>query len=324
MAARDDLSLELPTWPVHQELAKAVGDWLDQLSQIRRLSAHSLDGYRRDLKQFLQFLSGYKGQEVTLNTLAGLKSLDFRAWLAHRHREKYDNSSTARALSALRGLYSYLDRQNLAHNPVIQALRGPKLKQFLPKPLDPEQSKSCLKALSVDESGEDREPWVNQRDLAILTLLYGCGLRVGEALSLNRKDWPNEDVLRITGKGQKTRLVPLLPIVRQQVAQYLKMVPFGVSADDPLFLGVKGGRLNPRMVQRRMEELRGLLTLPETATPHALRHSFATHLLGAGGDLRTIQELLGHASLSTTQRYTAVDIERLMAVHQATHPRANF
>ena len=219
----------------------------------------------------------------------------------------------------MRGFFRFLDRQGVLHNPAIHAVRAPRLSRSVPRPLTPDQSTDLL----AEAEADDGETWVGQRDLALFMLLYGAGLRIGEALALDVRDATGAgDSLRVTGKGNKQRVVPLLPRVRQAIDAYLALRPDGAPADAPLFVGVQGKRLNPGVAQRRFRELRALLDLPESATPHALRHSFATHLLGGGADLRTIQELLGHASLQTTQRYTEVDAEGLLAVYRAAHPRA--
>ncbi len=247
----------------------------------------------------------------SLAALEALGPADFRAYLAARAQDGIGRSSTARALSTLRGFFRFLDRRGFAKNAALAAVRTPKLPRSVPKPLSAEDARLALERIVALAEA----PWIGQRDLAILTLLYGCGLRLSEALGLMRGEAPLEPgMLSITGKGRKTRLVP--------VAAYLALCPHRLAAKGPLFVGVRGGPLNPRLVQRQMQRLRALLGLPETATPHALRHSFATHLLAGGGDLRSIQELLGHASLSTTQRYTAVDAERLLAVYERAHPRA--
>jgi integrase/recombinase XerC len=243
---------------------------------------------------------------------------DFRAWLARRTADGAERSSTARGLSVVRGFVRFLERRGLAASPALKVLRAPKLPHSVPKPLTAPDAVAAVAAPAEFVASA----WQAKRDIAILTLLYGCGLRISEALGLTRAEAPKGEVLAITGKGRKDRIVPILPAVREAAAEYVAACPYPLPADGPLFVGARGGPLNPRLVQRQMQNLRGLLGLPETATPHALRHSFATHLLGGGGDLRAIQELLGHASLSTTQRYTAVETERLLAVYESAHPRA--
>ena len=307
-------------------LRRAVGQWYTQLSAERRASAHTLDAYGHDLGAFLDFLAFHQGGPPGLADLAALKSGDFRAWLAHRTQAGLARSSTARALSVVRGFYRFLDREGLAHNAAIGAVRSPRQTRAVPKALAVGEMSDLLDSAAAP-ARDTSEPWVAARDVAVLTLLYGCGLRISEALGLNRRDAPKKvgptgSSLTVDGKGGKQRRVPVLPIVVDAIAEYIAACPHTLKPEGPLFVGVRGGRLNARTVQARMQNLRGQLGLPKEATPHALRHSFATHLLGAGGDLRAIQELLGHASLSTTQRYTDVDAERLLDVYAKAHPRA--
>nr|WP_041797044.1 tyrosine recombinase XerC [Pararhodospirillum photometricum] len=304
--------------PCPPDLARVLADWLGWMGRERRASPHTLLAYARDLAAFLAFLRDYRGEEVSLGVLAALDAADFRAYLTARTNEGLSRPSLARALSALRNLFRWLDREDHIHNAALDSLRTPKLPQAVPKALSEEEAAETLAATRDLQD----EPWVAKRDLALFTLLYGCGLRLGEALDLDRGDWPRGEVLRILGKGRKERLVPLLPVVSEALDDYLEACPFPGGPGTPLFLGQRGARLNPGVVQRQMRRLRALLGLPESATPHALRHSFATHLLAHGGDLRTIQELLGHASLSTTQRYTKVDSVGLARLHRETHPRA--
>jgi integrase/recombinase XerC len=308
--------------PIHfsacADLARAVDQWRDWLAAERRASAHTLDAYGRDLAAFLAFLVDHLGAEPDLAALAGLGAADFRAFLAHRGADGLGRSSLARTMSTLRGFFKHLDRAGLVHNPALKAVKSPRPPKSVPKPLAADEA---LEALSTAAELHD-DPWLAARDVALFTLLYGAGLRLGEALALRRRDIPKGETMVITGKGRKQRVVPVLPVVKDAIADYLARSPYPMEADEPLFLGARGGPLNPGVVQRQMRRLRLLLGLPDTATPHALRHSFATHLLAGGGDLRTIQELLGHASLSTTQRYTQVDAARLTAVYQAAHPRA--
>jgi integrase/recombinase XerC len=292
--------------------------WLDWLTHEKRASPHSVDGYGRDLAAFLDFLQEHLGQAPTLAALAALAPSDFRAYLAHRFDAGLARSSAARALSALRGFFRFLDRRGLVANAAIATVRTPRLPKSVPKALSEDEAAQSLEAIE----GLALQPWMGKRDLALVTLLYGCGLRLGEALALTRAEAPRGDSLTVTGKGNKQRVVPVLPVVRDAIADYLAHCPWRLAPDAPLFVGARGGPLNPGVVQRQVRRLRAALGLPETATPHALRHSFATHLLGSGGDLRSIQELLGHASLSTTQRYTTVDSARLLEVHRAAHPRA--
>ncbi|MEO5338444.1 MAG: tyrosine recombinase XerC [Magnetospirillum sp. WYHS-4] len=284
----------------------------------KRMSAHTVEAYGHDVAAFLDFAAGHLGHPPGLADLAGLETRDFRAWLSRRNADGLARSSTARALSTLRGFFRFLDRRGLGHNAALGALRGPKVPKSVPKALEEPDALEAVEA--VQELSDD--DWIGKRDAAVLTLLYGCGLRIGEALGLTRAQAPLGDSLRVTGKGNKQRLVPVLPAVNEAIQAYLAACPYPLRPEDPLFLGARGGALDPAIVQRQMRRLRALLGLPETATPHALRHSFATHLLAGGGDLRTIQELLGHASLSTTQRYTDVDAARLQAVYRDAHPRA--
>lgn len=302
------------------DLAAAVGDWTAWLRGQRRASPHTLAAYASDLAGFLGFLSGHLGKRVALADLARLRPADFRAWLTARANAGLGRRSQARALSVLRGFFRWLQRAGLVENPALAALRAPRLPATLPRALTGREAAQALEAV-----GElSRDDWVAKRDRAVLTLLYGCGLRIGEALALTAGQAPQagQEALVVLGKGRKERVLPLLPAVTAAVEAYVAACPWPLPAEGPLFRGVRGGALSPRRVQERVQELRLLLGLPEDATPHALRHSFATHLLGAGGDLRAIQELLGHASLSTTQRYTAVDSERLLSVYDAAHPRA--
>ncbi|MBF0306481.1 MAG: tyrosine recombinase XerC [Alphaproteobacteria bacterium] len=299
-------------------LRDAVEGWRGWLDDERRASAHTLDGYSRDLAGFLAFLREHLGEEPGLAALGSLSPADFRAFMARRSGEGVSRSSLARCMSSLRSFFRWLDRGGKVHNPALTAVRSPRPPRSVPKPLAPDEA---LETLATAAELQD-EPWLAARDTALFTLLYGCGLRLGEALSLNRRDMPRGEAMTITGKGRKQRVVPLLPVVVEAVAAYVALCPHKGATDSPLFLGARGKRLDPGVVQRQMRSLRALLGLPETATPHALRHSFATHLLAGGGDLRTIQELLGHASLSTTQRYTEVDSARLMTIYGDAHPRA--
>jgi integrase/recombinase XerC len=302
------------------DLADALQRWQAWLTAERRSSAHTLAAYGRDLAAFLDFLREHLGAEPSLAALEALTPADFRAYLARRAAEDLRRSSIARALSALRGFFRFLDRRGLARNAALAAVKTPKLPKSVPKALTVAEVE---KALAEPNDAAREAPWIGTRDTAILYLLYGCGLRLSEALGLTRREAPlAAGTLTVTGKGNKTRQVPVLPAVAEAVEAYLALCPYRLAPDGPLFLGARGGALNPRLVQKRLQALRGALDLPETATPHALRHSFATHLLAGGGDLRAIQELLGHASLTTTQRYTAVDAERLLAVYDKAHPRA--
>jgi integrase/recombinase XerC len=300
------------------DVIRAVEAWGRWMAAERRCSVHTLDGYGRDLAGFLSFLTDHRGEPPGLDTLAELQAADIRSWLAQRSSGGIAKSSLARGLSTLRNFFRYLDRHDLAHNPAVIAVKGPRPPRSVPKALAPDEA---LETLTAAAEMYD-EPWLAARDVALFTLLYGCGLRLGEALGLEGRHAPAADTMVITGKGRKQRLVPVLPVVRDAIAKYLRLCPYRPGPADKLFVGARGGPLNPGVVQRQMRRLRPLLGLPDTATPHALRHSFATHLLAGGGDLRTIQELLGHASLSTTQRYTNVDQAQLIRIHGAHHPRA--
>lgn len=300
-------------------LARAVDEWQRWLRHEKRASRHTLDAYNRDLGAFLTFLQSHMGGSPGLPDLEGLAAADFRAWMARRASDGLSRSSTARAMSVLRGFFRWLEREGHGANHAIRAMRSPKRPHGIPKPLTVGDTDLLLSSVDLLPG----EPWETQRDVALFTLLYGCGLRISEALDLNRREAPIGDSLTVTGKGNKQRMLPVLPVVREAVQAYIKLCPWQPGDGGPLFVGVRGKRLNPGVAQKRLRELRLLLGLPDTVTPHALRHSFATHLLSGGGDLRTIQELLGHASLSTTQRYTAVDSDSLMAAYRAAHPRAD-
>jgi integrase/recombinase XerC len=295
----------------------AIAEWQAWLTAEKRASAHTIAAYGSDLARFFAFLIDHLGVAPDLADLARLRAADFRAYLAQRAGEDLAASSRARAMSVLRGFFRFLDRRGLVHNHDLATVRSPKLPASVPKPL------TEIDAASTLASVDDAHPWIAKRDIAVLTLLYGCGLRLAEALGLRRREAPlSAGTIRITGKGNKQRMVPILPVVAAAIADYLAACPHGLGPDEPLFVGARGGPLNPRLVQGRMAQLRRALSLPESATPHALRHSFATHLLAGGGDLRAIQELLGHSSLSTTQRYTAVDMTRLIEIYDQAHPRA--
>lgn len=300
------------------ELQEAVQAWQSWLAHEKRSSKNTVEAYASDLFRFLAFINDHLGFSPDLKDLEGLKAMDFRAYLSHRMSQGLARASTARTMSTLRGFFRFLEKNEIIKNAAIHAVRTPKVPRSLPKPLTAEDALMAVE--DVAELSDD--DWVGKRDVAVLTLLYGMGLRISEALNLNRRDVPQGDSMIITGKGNKQRLAPVLPIIRDAIQDYLAVCPFTGDGDSPLFLGKQGKRLNASIIQKRMRELRSLLGLPETATPHALRHSFATHLLSDGGDLRTIQELLGHASLSTTQRYTEVDTGHLMSVYRNTHPRA--
>ncbi|HEX5454556.1 MAG TPA: tyrosine recombinase XerC [Stellaceae bacterium] len=299
------------------DLRAAIEAWAGWLGGERRASPHTLAAYTRDLAGFCGFLTGHLGEAPDLAAIGALSPADLRAFLAWRAAQ-VERASVARGLSVVRGFLRFLERRGLAACPAIAVLRAPKAPRGVPKPLSVEDAAEIIEAPDAFVASG----WQARRDVAVLTLLYGSGLRISEALGLTRAAAPLGEQITITGKGNKQRLLPILPAVRDAVAAYLAACPHPLAAKGPLFVGARGGPLHPRLVQRRMAEMRAALGLPETATPHALRHSFATHLLAGGGDLRAIQELLGHASLSTTQRYTAIDTARLFAVYEAAHPRA--
>ena len=299
------------------ELQSQVANWQRDLGAIRRLAAKTLSAYLGDLGQFLAFLASHTGGEVGMPTLKELRAADIRAFLASRRNDDIGSRSLARELSAIKSFFGYLEREGILASEALATIRTPKQPRSLPKALTVLEARATI--TTVDEIEET--PWIAARDMAVISLLYGAGLRISEALAISRADL-DSSALRVTGKGGKTRLVPLISPVRQAIDTYLGLCPYKPGADEPLFRGAKGGVLSPRLIQLRLEQLRGALGLPPTATPHALRHSFATHLLGRGGDLRAIQELLGHASLSTTQIYTAVDTDRLLDAYRNAHPRA--
>ncbi|SIR24442.1 tyrosine recombinase XerC [Bosea sp. TND4EK4] len=297
-------------------------DWLRHLSAERRLSPKTLEAYARDFSQFTAFLTEHLGGPPALSDIAALKPVDLRAFLGRRRRDGVGNRTLMRQLAALRSFARFGERNGKLPAAAFSATRGPRLPKSLPRPLEPAAARAVTQADS--RAGEERPDWILARDAAVLGLLYGSGLRISEALSLSRAQAPQSagETLTVIGKGSKTRMVPVLPVVVTAIADYLKLCPWRLPPEGPLFVGAKGGPLSPRIIQLAVEGLRGALGLPSSATPHALRHSFATHLLGRGGDLRAIQELLGHASLSTTQIYTRIDSTRLMAAYDAAHPRA--
>ena len=307
--------------PANAELAAYARDWLAHLSGERRVSSHTAASYARDLRQFLQFAAAHFGEASSLSTFNRLTPQDLRAFLAARRGAGAGSRSLARQLAGLRSFARFLERNGLGQALAFTALHPPKIQRGLPKPLRAEAA--CQLAGVEARAGENRPQWIIARDAAVLALLYGAGLRISEALAIKRSEAPigGRDVLTIVGKGQKTRSVPVIAPVQRAIETYIALCPYPFAPEKPLFLGARGGPLGPRIIQLTVERLRGALGLPDSATPHALRHSFATHLLGRGGDLRTIQELLGHASLSTTQIYTAVDSARLLEAYRAAHPR---
>ena len=347
-----------------ETLKAALANWQEHFAHARGASTHSVIAYRHDIEDFLAFINKHMGTVVSIETLAGLSERDMRSWLSFRLKNGLGKASNARGLSAVKHLLRYLERENLMHNSRLLQVSAPKLDKPLPKALNESQTNAALTFLHT----QDKEPWISARDEAILLLLYGCGLRISEALSLTVGDVKSaQSSLRILGKGKKERHVPLLSVVRDALQRYATLCPHFTpdlkkesrvesressktllrrrefdeaiqthspktnaslldsrlsTIDSSFFLGLRGAPLNPAIFQKTLRELRRPLGLPESATPHAFRHSFATHLLSSGADLRDIQELLGHESLSTTQRYTHVDAERLMAAYAAAHPRA--
>lgn len=317
MSTPDPTTLLVTAMP---DLNHRVGLWLDHLSDERRLSDKTLVAYERDLRQFLRFLTDHLGGAPSLKDIKALKPADFRAFLARRRRTGAQSRSLARGLAGIRSFLKFLERRGEVNAAAADAIRPPRQPRSLPKPVSVKDAADITSGDLAMESS----PWIEARNAAVLTLLYGCGLRLAEALSLTGGTAPRTGTksLRIRGKGGKERIVPILPIVSEAIEVYLKRCPYAISKQGPLFVGARGGPLNPRLVQLAMERLRGALGLPQSATPHALRHSFATHLLAGGGDLRTIQELLGHASLSSTQIYTEIDASRLLDAYDLAHPRS--
>jgi integrase/recombinase XerC len=300
---------------------EALAQWLEHLAHERRASPRTLEAYGFAANRYIAFLEQHRGETITVEVLSKLTAGEVRAWLAHLRQGERPLSprSLSQALSAIRTFHRFLDVRLGAPNAAIALVRGPRVVPGAPRPVSEDQARGMIAEPALDP---DREDWESARDEAVLTLLYGCGLRISEALSLKRSDAPLPDSLRILGKGSKTRIVPVLPAVREAVDAYLADLPFVLAPGEPLFRAKRGGPLSPRHVQATVQNLRGRLGLPDSATPHALRHSFATHLLGAGADLRSIQELLGHASLSTTQRYTQVDAAALLGAYSKAHPHA--
>jgi integrase/recombinase XerC len=307
--------------PAASSPAAALVQWLGHLADERRASPRTVTAYRDCVSPYLAFLQQHRGGSLSLADLGDVSAAELRAYLAFRRQGERPLAarSLSQALSAIRAFHGYLDRRLGVSNAFVGLVRGPKVRPGAPRPVSEDQAQGLIEEAGLNV---DKPEWEVARDEALLTLLWGCGLRISEALSLTAADMPLADAIRITGKGGKTRIVPVLPAVREAMDAYAAVQPFVLNPGDQIFRAPRGGALSPRHAQALMQHLRGRLGLSDRATPHALRHSFATHLLGAGADLRSIQELLGHASLSTTQRYTAVDAAGLMAAYGKAHPRA--
>lgn len=314
---------ELASFPASPEAGEAVNAWLVYLAAERHYAINTLDAYQRDVRQFFTHLQNQYGQPAGLGDLNRLTPQDVRGFMAARRAEGACSRSLSRQMSALRAFFQFLERGKLLKNRAVLAVALPKVPFSIPKPLTVAKAKGVMED-AADAPSRGQEKWIGARDRAVLLLLYGAGLRISEALGLARRDapLPPRDIVRVKGKGGKERIVPVLPVIQTAVEGYIARCPWPLPPDGPLFVGVRGGPLSPRILQLLMERMRADLGLPETATPHALRHSFATHLLGAGADLRSIQELLGHASLSTTQIYTEVDRAMLLMVYDRAHPRS--
>ena len=303
---------------VNKHIEDAFTNWLGNLKEVRNLSDNTLISYKHDVKSFIEFISTHTGSEVSIKYLNDMKISDFRSFLSYLRNKDISSTSIARIISSLKSFFNYLLNTNLIESTVVQSLRTPKQKKSLPRPISSELAIETIKHAQDME----KEKWIGLRNKSILMLLYGCGLRISEALNLNFEDINENDYLIIKGKGNKERMVPLMDYVKNDIENYIHECPKNFMKDDPLFVGKRLDRLSPRIIQYVLEKIRHNLSLPETATPHALRHSFATHLLDSGGDLRTIQELLGHSSLSTTQKYTKVETEKLYDAYSKTHPLA--
>ncbi len=303
---------------MNKHIEDAFTNWLENLKEVRNLSDNTLISYKHDVKSFIEFIITHTGSEVSIKYLNDMKISDFRSFLSYLRNKDISSTSIARIISSLKSFFNYLLNTNLIESTVVQSLRTPKQKKSLPRPISSELAIETIKHAQDME----KEKWIGMRNKSILMLLYGCGLRISEALNLNFEDINENDYLIIKGKGNKERMVPLMDYVKNDIENYIHECPKNFIKDDPLFVGKRLDRLSPRIIQYVLEKIRHNLSLPETATPHALRHSFATHLLDSGGDLRTIQELLGHSSLSTTQKYTKVETEKLYDAYSKTHPLA--
>ncbi len=303
------------------DLADKFYAWMKYLKYEKHYSKHTLRAYSKDVIYFFEFLTNHSGRPPSLNDLGDTSIRDFRSYLSKRLMEGASNSTRARQLSSIRSFIKWLDKNGYLHNPAIGLIRTPKQHKKIPKPLPEKQAKELIN--SHEQIG-NQEDWIAYRDQALFTLLYGCGLRIGEALQLNFDTRPQNGLVKVLGKGNKERIVPVLPVVEEVIEEYIKQCDYNFAKESPLFLGSRGGRLNQGVAQRQLRIIRNKLGLPASLTPHALRHSFATHILVNGGNLRVIQELLGHASVSTTQRYTDLDNEQLLEVYKKAHPRATL
>ncbi len=303
---------------MNKHIEDAFINWLGNLKEVRNLSDNTVISYKHDVRSFIDFMSTHTGSEVSIKYLNDMKISDFRSFLSYLRNKDISSTSIARIISSLKSFFNYLLNTNLIESTVVQSLRTPKQKKSLPRPISSELAIETIKHAQDME----KEKWIGLRNKSILMLLYGCGLRISEALNLNFEDINENDYLIIKGKGNKERMVPLMDYVKNDIENYIHECPKNFMKDDPLFVGKRLDRLSPRIIQYVLEKIRHNLSLPETATPHALRHSFATHLLNSGGDLRTIQELLGHSSLSTTQKYTKVETEKLYDAYSKAHPLA--
>ena len=299
-------------------LADTLDRWLAHQRALAGVSENTLKAYRSDVLGFLAFMGQHHGEAQGLGPISCVTVRDMRSWMAHERGRGVGARSLARSLSAVKTFYRWLAEREGFEPTAVLSVRAPKFQRKLPRPLDETAAADMIDRVGLQAD----EPWIAARDIAVVTLLYGCGLRISEALSLTGRDVPLPEVLRISGKGGKERIVPVIAAARTAVGEYLRLCPYPTRPDAPVFRSLRGKPLSPRAIQKVMEQARLQLGLPATATPHAMRHSFATHLLAAGGDLRAIQELLGHASLSTTQAYTAVDAAHLMAVYEKAHPKA--
>ena len=300
------------------DLEYEYNNWINHLTNIKKLSQNSVISYKNDLSKFLIFFQDYIEKNIGLKEMENIEISEFRSFLTHRRNSEISSNSIARNISALKSFFRFLIKNNKIKESSVFNLKSPKLKKSLPRPINVDLA---IQVIKQAEEIED-EKWIGLRNKAILLLLYGCGLRISEALSLNHDDIQNEDHILIKGKGEKERIVPMMPYIKKGIENYLEACPKEIVSGDALFIGKRFSRLSPRIIQYALEKIRTALSLPETATPHALRHSFATHLLDSGGDLRTIQELLGHSSLSTTQKYTKVETSKLLDTYKKSHPLA--